>query len=203
MIEHYYHLYADGDWRPALSEHQEALRGLPLGRVVVGVVGAPEARREALSVLPDWWDIVEADEGWEQVTLDALFKDLPRIKGPVLYAHSKGAANASDVNTAWRRCMTRSVVWHWPRALRALGRGHDTVGVHWLTPEEHPQAVQIPYYGGNFWWATADHLWRLPPPSHATRYHAEAWLGTVRPHNPLDLMPGWPGLGCAVHREPE
>lgn len=199
-VHHFYHLYADGSYLRPLREHLLALENnLPQASVTVGVVGTPENRAKAMRRLHKTWTVHEWDTGWEQRTLEVLFDRLPFLDGPVLYAHSKGSANVCDVNDVWRQCMTKRLIANPQTALTLLEAGADTVGCHWLTPEAHPKNVKVPYYGGNYWWASRDHLLRLPPPSWETRYHAEAWLGTVRPERPMDLMPGWPGAGCAHH----
>lgn len=201
MIRHFYHLYADGLWLPPLLEHLVALRSLPPMLTTVGVVGSPANRRKAIAWLDPSWQVEEFDDGHEQRTLDMLFASLmlDEVDGPVLYAHTKGASDPSRLNVDWRRCMTQKLIACPTRALVLLGKGWDTVGCHWLTPEEYPRQVQIPFYGGNFWWASAAHLRRLPAPSHASRWHAESWLGTVRPSSPADLAPGWPGVPCRTH----
>lgn len=200
MIHHYYHLYADGDWQVPLKEHIEAIEKItdPI-QVRVGIVGSPENMDAAASALPrEGWDLCAiANQGWEQVTLNALFRELPEIDGPVLYAHTKGAANPSKVNDAWRRCMTHHNIIGWSRAVRYLDY-NDLVGCHWLTPQQYPEAVQIPFFGGNFWWATPEYLRTLPEPSMETRHHAEAWVGTGDPHI-AELVQGWPGLHCTSH----
>lgn len=200
MIRHFYHLYADGDWRPALLEHLLAMETItdPVD-AVVGVVGSKTNRKEAIRCLPDSWWYEEHEDGYEQRTLELIRQADIKPDDLVLYAHTKGAGNPSLLNTGWRRCMTKNLIRGWRTAVGHIFDGADTVGVHWLTPEQYPKQVQIPYYGGNFWWATGDHILQLPPPSYESRYHAEAWLGTVSPDNPVDLQPGWPGEGCAYH----
>lgn len=200
MIQHFYHLYADGEWEQPLAEHMEALATIPQRmQVTIGIVGSIENRAKVLAKTPSSWWPVHWTEGFEQQTLELIYLNAWSFTGPVLYAHSKGAAYPTPVSDMWRGCMTRHLINDSSKVLAHLDAGADTVGVHWLTPEAYPDSVQIPYYGGNFWWSTAEHLRRLPPPSNETRYHAEAWLGTVRPDNPVDLEPGWPGAGCAHH----
>lgn len=203
MIHHYYHVFADGFWRRPVLEHVAALDKITADMAVtVGTVGSMENRLQVI-------DTIQAEEyhggpeGYEQFTLDFLYRDLHNgviaDDDVVLYAHSKGAAYSTDVSDVWRRCMTRHLINGWRAALLALKGGADCVGCHWLTPEQYPDSVQSPYYGGNFWWATAAHLRSLPAPSHETRFHAETWLGTVRPEQPVDFASGWPGAGCRDH----
>lgn len=210
MNHHYHHLYVDGDWREGFDELVDALNVLhetvSLHRITACLVGSYENRRAAEPIVLKDLDpdrTAHFDTGYEQRTLGIIRADLRSGQlntGNVLYTHSKGAGQPIDgVSAPWRRCMTRRLVEEGEHCIELLEAGHDTVGCHWLTPEEHPKTVTIPYYGGNFWWATAAHLQRLPDPRLDTRYHAESWLGTVRPLNPADLVPGWPGAGCRAH----
>lgn len=195
MIRHVYHVYADGQWREPVAEHLDALRSIDVPmHVTVGVVGTPENRaqvRAALNCIDvERWQ--EADQGWEQVTLACLRRDVPGHDDPVLYAHSKGASDPSPINVAWRRSMTRLVVAGWRDCLDWLS-SVDAVGCHWLTPEEHPELVTSPFFGGNFWWATASYLRTLPRLEYRTRWDAESWIGLGNP-KVHDLLPGWPSL---------
>lgn len=204
MIRHYYHVYADGTWQDPVAEHLSALAGSALWpHITVGIVGGKTNRarvREALSVVPvDAW--VEADTGWEQVTLAALRRDLTRgIGGPVLYAHTKGASDSSLINVTWRRSMTRRVVGGWRNCLDHLA-DVDAVGCHWLTPAEYPTLVESPFFGGNFWWANTDYLRTLPPLRRDTRWDAESWIGLGDP-TVHDLLPGWPSMALCGERAP-
>lgn len=205
MIHHFYHVYADGDWRVPLQEHAEAISKIaePM-KVSVGIVGEVQQNRfEVIEtvVALDWDVVVTEESGWEQVTLDVLWANSLEIDGPVLYAHTKGSANSTPVNHAWRRCMTRNTIGMWEDVLEALAdpsRDLDLVGSHWLTPERYPERVQTPYFGGNFWWASQHYLRDLPPLKYTNRHEAEAWVGQNHP-NAWDLRPGWPGLGCEGH----
>jgi len=192
---HFYHLYADGDWGRPLAEHLNALDriGVPY-RVTCGVVGSPKNRAEAIKHLPDGWEVVEFPDGFEDRTLSLIPDRLTDI--PVLYAHTKGAGFPLECSDAWRACLTRHVIGHWRENLMSL-ETHDLVGAHWLTPEEWFD-VESPFFGGNYWWATADHLRKLGPVDTSTRFGAERWIGTV-PARALSLIDGWPGPECMRH----
>jgi hypothetical protein len=207
-MRHFYHIYAGGAWSEPVREHADALgeAGFP-GAVTVGLVGPPEDRvraREMTSLrlaeagvrVPDVW--LEADAGYEQLTLSAV-RDFA-VANPgyvILYAHTKGARDNSEWNACWRRSMTRRVVGGWRLCAGLLADGHDTVGCHWLTPErdndppDYP--VTTPMYGGNFWWATASYLAKLPAPGTESRFSAEEWVGLGGPRA-YDLLPGWPTM---------
>lgn len=196
-------MFCGGPWEAIAAEHIEAM-GTASWELTVGLIGAPTVRAEA----KDWWlarttaeSFVEADEGFEQVTLRALHawaKQAPPGE-PVLYAHSKGVTHKPGDGRhplyapAWRASMTSQVVGGWDRCLKLL-REYDAVGCHWLTPEAYPEHICVPFFGGNFWWAKAGYLARLPEISNETRHNAEDWIGLNDPHV-FDLKPGWPTFG--------
>lgn len=189
VIHHFYHAYADGSWREPLTEHLTALRehGLmdSLATFQVGVVGGEASRREVISLLDDATIIAEADEGWEQVTLFKL-RDFARDNdGVYFYAHTKSAANPTDINIGWRKSMTYYNVVRWQDALSHLAE-HDAVGCHWLGRFDNP------IFGGNYWWANARHIRSLPEPKMISRYHAETWVGLSPSMTVYDMNVGWP-----------
>ena len=204
-VRHFYHVYAAGAWAEPVNEHIAALVGAGFsGQITVGLVGPPAdravARKRLASRLAALYDSpvdwVEQDVGYEQVTLAAL-RDWVRASSgdaAVLYAHTKGAHDNSEWNSCWRRSMTRRVVGDWRRCVGILSGGYDTVGCHWLTSEDSvppSHLVELPFYGGNFWWATADYLRRLPSVAMDSRFDAETWIGRTDPRA-YDLLPGWP-----------
>ena len=206
-IEHYYHVYAVNRWREILSQHLDELErsGLlgELDRVHLGIVGPDHARAEVVSMASERVGVevvAEAENGWEHLTLRALWRAPKRPGVAVLYAHSKGASysRADPFRDAWRKSMTTAVVVRWRRCLRLL-RDHDLVGCHWLTPERWgavPDFGECPYFGGNFWWARSEWLATLGPPlpGPKERWAAEPWVGGCGNPRVADLTPGWPGL---------
>lgn len=180
--------------------------------VTVGLVG-PEADRQAARerithlcqqfALPEPAHWAEADEGWEQLTLQAIHRDVHRVPGEyaVLYMHTKGAARDLDSQVAWRRSMTRALVGQWGECAARLEDGHDVVGCHWTRSLDWPE--QGPFFAGNFWLARASYLRRLPPPENKNRWQAETWvtLGARKGHEDLplprthDMLPGYPVYG--------
>jgi hypothetical protein len=197
----YHHVYAVGDWRRILREHVAELRSSGLfdgGDVLhVGLVG-PKAARQAVR---NWsrgrvyMDVfAEADRGWEQVTLGQLHADAVNdCWDAALYLHTKGITTPGDLFAEqWRRSMLRGTVTWWRHCVQALQDGADAVGCHWLEPGKHPWPVDVPYFGGNFWWASREFLARCDPPSGTSRHEAEVWLGRNSPGQVVDLAPGWP-----------
>jgi glycosyltransferase involved in cell wall biosynthesis len=194
-FHHFFHLYADGDWGRPVAEHLNTLDriGVPY-RVTCGVVGSPKNRAEAIRCLPDSWEIIEFSDGFENRTLSLIQERLTDL--PVLYAHTKGAGFPLEYSDPWRACLTRQVVGRWRTNLQAL-TSNDMVGAHWLIPEAW-EDVDVPYFGGNYWWATADHLRKLGPVDTSDRFGSERWVGSV-PATVLNLVSGWPGPECATH----
>lgn len=204
-IRHFYHVYAGGAWAEPAREHAAALVAARFtGHITVGLAGPAQDRAIARTYLAarfadlhgspvDW---AEWDTGFEQTTLTALHQWAQASPGDaiVLYAHTKGAYNQTDWNAAWRRSMTLYVAGGWQECAGILADGYDTAGCHWLTPEQYPDAENVPspFYGGNFWWARAGYIATLPPPAGAARHDAELWIGLGSPRA-YDLLPGWPG----------
>jgi hypothetical protein len=200
-VRHYYHCYAAGAWAVPVRDHFTAMGRSGLDGVVttVGLVGPPrdrDAARQRIGLLCRNWDLPEpaawreADEGWEQLTLQAIHDDVQKSQDEyaVVYAHTKGAADGSDTNMAWRRSMTRKVIYEWEECLALLAR-HDAVGCHWVDNQHYPS--DPPFFGGNFWWATSSYLRRLPAPASEDRWQAETWMSQANPAV-YDLKPGWP-----------
>lgn len=199
-VAHFYHVYADGDWRDPVAEHLAALKDSKFdGYFGMGVVGTAENYDEVWQELdairtPD--RIACAPSGWEQVTLALAAQFAAENDGSVLYAHTKGAARKSAFQNAWRQNMTALLVSKWQDARDALATGHyDAVGCHWLTERDFPHVkvqTDYPMFGGNFWMATCEYIRSLPPLQTENRHQAESWIGKGEPRV-LDLSPGWPG----------
>jgi hypothetical protein len=198
LIGIYFHLYAAGAWETPTREFLEALEEGGLAEQApifhLGLVGTPAQTRPALSMVTAFIAPVHvvavATEGWEQLTLNALHA---KPEGDhILYAHTKGAAVVDEWQDAWRRSMYLSLVTEWRDCIPWL-EDYDTVGDHWLLPSPGmPQ--RYPFYGGNCWWARRSYIERLGPPDMATRYDAEAWIGSGEGVTAHVLRPGWPGM---------
>jgi hypothetical protein len=213
---HFYHLYVGiPGWRRVALEHFQMLSYYAFsGDVRVGVVGPERQRRRARlflnQVCPEAVTAVEADEGFEQVTLSALHdraQELP-AEAPVLYAHAKGSVTQSKEQELWRACMSNHVIGNWRSCVGAL-KACDAVGAHWVTAATVKAyfGKKMPDYpscfGGNFWWANAGYLAALESPATyqktADRWDAEWWIGSGSP-KVCNLEPSWP---FHPHRKPE
>jgi len=196
MLHHYYHVFATKAAIPIAREHELALTsaGLlgELSSIVVGIVGTAEARAEVKTVIPWATRFIEAANGWEDLTLQALSDDIRAgLTGKVLYCHTKGAANPDGLREGWRRDMTRRVVNQWRDCVPLLDYV-DAVGPYWLAKEEGNDGY--PYFSGNFWWATTTWLATLSRPHSAHRFESEVWLGGMGAVPPIvtSLGHGWP-----------
>lgn len=189
-LYHFYHVYADGEWEEPVNEHYTALiqHGLAdnLKGFYLGIVGSDENRQDVKALTEsyglDYYVRAESPHAWEQLTLEALRRHCTVNDGNVLYAHSKSAANHTPINIGWRSSMCYYNVVKWEDALAHL-EAADTVGCHW---------VNDAMWGGNYWWATARHIRRLPPLKHQNRWQAEEWIGSVENPTIYDMNPGWP-----------
>lgn len=182
-LTHFYHVFADGDWKTPAREHFDALEasGLmgELDGIFLSVVGSRENRVKVARALPGVI-VAEADEGWEQVTLQKLHQFCQNDDGAVFYAHTKGAWAQSELARQWRVSMTHDTVTRWRECVDALQRV-QAAGPYWLTSHEPEHAEHRYFFAGNFWWARADYLRTLPKPLTATRYQAEGWVGLGDP----------------------
>lgn len=203
-MKHFYHVGACApQWQAIAEEHVAALRESGgTWELTVGLVGSGSERAAARS----WWagqfpgvEFVEADTGYEQVTLHALHAWAKQANPgePVMYCHTKGTTPRPGLSglqrVAWRRSMTKHVVTGWRRCLELL-EDHDAAGCHWTLPGEYTVGDLTkapPHFSGNFWWANAGYLATLPPVSDESRFEAEFWVGRGNPKT-ADLRPGYP-----------
>lgn len=194
---HFYHIGANGNLavlERILAEHFDLLGSVDFpGRYCYGIVGPKEAREQVKGLLDDNGDvIVEADEGFEQVTLSWMHDRCKKTLSPdtpILYTHTKGAWNNSVFQDRWRREMDELLISPWPLRVAQLTQ-FDALGLHWLTPADG-SAVVNSFFGGNFWWANAGFLAGLPELDWSERHGAEGWIGRGKPEV-ANLRPGWP-----------
>ena len=216
-VRHYYHVFAGGAWSEPAREHIRALGQSRFeGSITVGLAGPAadrERARELITLRLAGWDLpepeawVEADTGFEEVTLQRVHADVHQMPGEfaVLYAHTKGAYDTNPRNAAWRRSMTRYVVSGWRDCAGVLEDGSDVAGCHWLSREENHDPPDflwpVSHFAGNFWCARASYLRQLPPVKTDNRWQCEEWIGTGSPRV-TDLLPGHPGKMFAAQDVP-
>ena len=182
-LTHFYHVYADGDWLTPATEHIEelAMSGLldNLDDLFLGIVGSRENRRKVKRALRHQV-VVEADEGWEQVTLNAVHDFAQIDSGAIFYAHTKGAWSNSELARQWRVSMTYDTVTRWQECVKALTMV-EAAGPYWLKSWEPEHVDHDFFFAGNFWWARSDYIRTLSPVSVSNRYQAEGWIGLNKP----------------------
>lgn len=216
-IRHYYHVFAGGAWSEPAREHIRALGQSHFdGAITIGLAGPQSDReraRELITLRLAGWDLpepeawIEADTGFEEVTLQRVHADVHQVPGEfaVLYAHTKGAYSFHPLNVPWRRSMTRYVVSGWRDCVKLLEDGSDAAGCHWLTREEYHDPPDflwpVSHFAGNFWCARASYLRQLPPVKTDNRWQCEEWIGTGSPRI-TDLLPGRPGKLFAAEEAP-
>lgn len=115
----------------------------------------------------------------------------------VLYHHSKSVTHPNHaLYENWKNRMQGVCVMRWRECVADLDAGYEAVGCHWLTGQQYPGVICIPFFGGTFWWATANYLMQLPtlpPATWGGRGEAECWIGRRRPYPKVkDYIPGWP-----------
>lgn len=198
---HFYHIYADGAWQEPVSEHIRALKeyGLyeALTTLSIGFVGTRDNQLAAHQYIQSQGLIYTiADEqltGWEQTTQIPMWEFSKTNDGLMLYAHTKGASNPSDVNVRWRRSMTWHNVCQWKFAVEKL-QDHGSYGCHWIQPllsmPEHKKGNWM--MAGTFWWTHCKILrtWMQPPLTH--RWEAEGYIGYGYADNPFSVWDATP-----------
>lgn len=196
ILTHFYHVYADGAWQTPVREHLHALTvsGLMenLDEVFVGIVGSVANRAAVKKDFPAVV-IAEADEGWEQVTLQKLHDYAQHHEAKIFYAHTKGAHQPGSFRDDWRRAMTYHTVTQWRECVNAL----DVLGVagpYWMNSDLPEHTNHKSFFGGNFWWARSNYLRALPPVGVEHRWQAEGWIGLAGPSVKI-MREGLPVLG--------
>jgi len=180
-VHHYYHVYADGDWKPAVDEHLTVMEeaGFQPDLMTVGIVGSHTnslAARNAILERIDVDHFYYQDEGWEHMTLNVLYEDAT-VASPfyAVYGHTKGAGYPAEINDYWRKVMDKYTIGMWKSCHLALLNGYYAVGPFW----NQYMIGQTPYFAGNFWWARSEAIAELGPVPDNSRYEAEVWIGRV------------------------
>lgn len=203
MIHHFYHIYADGKWQEPVSEHVRALKmGLydNLNTFAIGIVGSAENRHAVIDYLNTeglaYEVYAEALQGWEQETQIPMWLFSQDNAGAMLYAHSKGSSDPSDVNVRWRRSMDYWCTVRWQDAIEKL-KDHDAYGSHWIQPlvsmPEHKKGNWM--FAGTFFWLRCEVLARFPKPALTHRWEAEGFCGygyAEKPYRVYDCAPYFP-----------
>ncbi len=208
LLHHFYHIYADGQWKEPVSEHLRALKEFGLYENLktfkIGFVGSQENIRQAHQFIQSLGFVYEiANEqpsGWEQVTQIPMHEFSKYNEGLMLYAHSKGASNPSAVNIRWRRSMIYWNVIRWQDAVNELSTRSHAYGCHWIAPlvsmPEHKFGNMM--FGGTFFWMRCEVMARHPKPALTHRWEAEGFCGYgwhQQPYPIYDPAPYFPNVG--------
>ena len=149
-----------------------------------------------------WLEVIEHTEDeseFEGLTLKHAYQrcvdDRERLRQSIAYFHTKGIRHLTsgpegyraiqNVNS-WRHLLEYGVLERWKDCVLEL-MTHDIAGINFHeAPARH--------FGGNFWWATADYIRRLPhphspaflspnfaDPMNRERIRYEMWVGSGNP----------------------
>lgn len=204
----YLHVAGMYCYREIVAEIFGAIEGSGLYGESARLTAVLSAEADVTFLHGEKWRVIRTSYGvdhFEFPTLQVLRADAIHLPGdtPVLYLHSKGAS-ATNIRKRrhkgqWRRYMLHWMVQHWRECVAMLGSS-ECVGTDWLDSV----VCDWRHYGGNFWWARADYLAKLPVPmatlkvpySKSPRYIAEMWIGAGHPLNPAQIH----AVGSYIHR---
>ena len=199
---HIDHDHAMGIMAEQMAELRRSGLEEAASRIVVGVNGGDCDFVAAAMMAPGKAELVQHPDHFRGELPTMFLMQKWARENPdwyVFYHHTKGAIHKGEpMYDLWRRRMQDNGVTNWKRAVKDLDNGYDSVGIHWLTPEQFGASVAAPYWGGNFWWAKTSFLNTLPQlrQTAITRdqfYDAESWIGWgKRQPKVMDYYPGWP-----------
>ena len=204
-LHHFYHIYADGDCETPIREHIRALKESGLYEALtsfhIGFVGQPHKIQEVFNCLNSLEVVFhvagKSNDGWEQVTMIPMWEFSKINEGAILYAHTKGASNRSEVNERWRRSMIYWNVIRWRDAVAELATRAEAYGCHWMQPTlnmpEHTMGNFM--FAGTFFWLRCETMARFPKPALTHRHEAEGFCGYgwhEKPYSVYDPTPYFP-----------
>lgn len=116
---------------------------------------------------------------WELASVNLLGQQCADLRSRgqrahALYIHTKGLYSSGAGNAAtkwqWRKVLEHFILKFHVEARSLLEHGYDTVGSNVINQDLGPpyrarmrvNPAHAYHYSGNFWWATSDHLARLP-----------------------------------------
>ena len=207
MIYGFYHVAVMRDfWKDVFQEQVTKIKSSGLydvtEKIYLGIVGNKKVDFSEFNLDPKF-EIMFQYEGsilskGELPTIERLHSFcISHPNDKVWYIHTKGVSRPLGRNiTAWRRYMEYFVIERHQDAIRVLDK-YDCCGCDWYTAKEFWQTYRQagkPIFCGNFWWANANFIAKLPPINIAydSRMRAEEWLGEGRP-NAFSL---WKSLTC-------
>jgi len=195
MLIVYYHIFKYGNnWRKLVDEQLARVKasGLydkadiyvgahgPNGRVLAqgcydkatGIY-IPEIFQEYPKIKTSY-DLCGDRDIFEFDSIDAVRElAIQNPQAKILYFHTKGISHPNDYMTDWRNCLEYYTIDKHQFCLDKLNT-YDVVGTDlYYAPQ--------PHFSGNFWWANASHLAKLPKVSRKEqgfllRVNAEMWV---------------------------
>ena len=200
-----------GHYADVLSEILDSLHESGLydrARVIeLAALGPDDDRRAVESIIRSSPKIrlgyTSADLGEYEFPALALLQDAARTRDDhFFYLHTKGVSRSAMSQHAryWRALMLHHVVERHAECLEALA-SHDCAGTNWRGN----------HYSGNFWWARAEHIRRLPDlralrrtprflttdPIWNDRLQCEFWIG-MSPGNFKNFGPSYLDLYLTI-----
>lgn len=169
----FYHFFAPpgSDWTWALNQQLLTLRksGLvPFAKVNMHITGHVDLayieRRYPFVNVMDVRGIGEQNI-FEGQTLKAIWSHQFEPDARILYMHNKGATSNSPYVAAWRETLNHEMITNWTKCYGLLHH-YDVVGIS----DSHVIRSNSVITSGNFWWATAEYLSKLPDPIDSTQY---------------------------------
>lgn len=116
-------------------------------------------------------------QNYEYPTLKTIWDDCKNDNvDQVLYIHTKGVSRHNSKVKDWRNFMQHYCISKWNDCVKELDN-HDAVGVN--LQYGRYREMESKWFAGNFWWANASYIKKLPMPSIflKDRLMAEYWLG--------------------------
>lgn len=196
-IHVYWHIAQLNNWRSVVEQQLDRLNksGLGVAAASITVVMLGEEQYD----FPSNMKVLQWPELglFEFMTLQKVWEDSKHKHASddvVFYFHTKGVSRAGQVNVDdWRLYMEKCLIDDWGKCVIKL-KDFDTCGVEFRSGPK-------PHYSGNFWWATCEHIKKLPLPVVVPdRYYAEKWvLGSVQPLANLSCV-GCLGLNMYLNK---
>lgn len=179
----FYHIALMGNWERVVEEQLAIMHMSGLyenaNKIVVGCVGNKAEKIRLNKVLNKYHKInigaySEDIERYEFITLELLENHAKHFReDAICYLHTKGVTLSSASH--WRAYMNHFNLTLWQKCLEAIADGYDSCGVKYID-----ESSGFPrHYSGNFWWAYAEHINRLPSVktlNQKSRHEAEMWL---------------------------
>jgi len=177
----FWHVAMMNHWRSVVQEQISKLSSsnllLAAKKVFVCALG-PTYFLKMLETIVEPNKITKHSENLEEFeffTLSELREySLKHPRDKILYFHTKGVSypNKDHPVKHWREYMQHFVIGKWQECYKKLS-DYDSVGcIRRVNPQLH--------WCGNFWWANADYIQKLPPVEMLDRHDrvwAEMWLG--------------------------